>query len=157
MFLAFACCISSISNPVGSLQIATGRTDIGFKWTIIRVSITPIFIFVGSLYNITAVAALYAILSVLLTVPMWYIQLLPMANISLSSYVSQFIRPFLFLLTATMMIYYVNSETVVSENVIIWGIIKSTLSLLIFGTYLMTFDRKSVTGFIRFAVSGLRR
>ena len=33
--------ILSITNPVGSLQIATGRTDIGFYWTMFRASITP--------------------------------------------------------------------------------------------------------------------
>ena len=44
-FLAISYGLNTIGNPMGSLQIATGRTDIGFKWTILRVVITPIVIF----------------------------------------------------------------------------------------------------------------
>ena len=39
--------ILSITNPVGSLQIATGRTDIGFYWTLFRASITPAALLFG--------------------------------------------------------------------------------------------------------------
>lgn len=97
-FLAITYATNTISNPVGSLQIATGRTDIGIKWTILRVVITPAFIFFAAFININMVAAAVAVLSLLLIVPLWLIQLKPMANIQLSEYLNQFLKPYLLFL-----------------------------------------------------------
>src|SRR5690606_7724623 len=61
--LAITYCIHSISNPVGSLHIATGRTDIGLKWALISVVITPLVIYFSAT-SIDAVALSRAVLSV---------------------------------------------------------------------------------------------
>lgn len=52
---------SSIGNPVGSLLIALGKTNIGFYWTIYSIISTAIFLYLGSMIGIT-----YFVLSILL-------------------------------------------------------------------------------------------
>jgi len=124
-FLAFAYCLIALSNPVGSLQIATGRTDIGFVWTIVRVLITPVFIYLGALHTIETVAAMYALLSLVFVVPLWYIQLRPMAGIGLKEYLYQFYKPLLFFLAMTLLFYLLDGEILFSSN---FGIKISPLS-----------------------------
>ena len=143
-FLAFAYCLAALSNPVGSLQIATGRTDIGFKWTILRVIITPPVIFAGAFINIEAVAAFYALLSLLFIIPLWFIQLKPMANISLKEYVSQFYKPLLFFLAATFFIYFAGDKTEITNSIIVNAIFKVAVTLIAFEVFILSFDKKSI-------------
>ena len=46
----------SIGNPIGSLVVATGRTDLEFYWNFISLLIMPIFIVIGAKYNFMGVA-----------------------------------------------------------------------------------------------------
>ena len=156
-FLAVAYCLSAIGNPVGSLQIATGRTDIGFKWTIIRVLVTPVFIFIGSIYSITAVAAFYAFLSVSLLIPLWYIQLRPMADIRLTEYFSQFYKPLIFLFPITIVIYFWGERAIIFESLIINAILKACITSILFTAFLYFFDKKSISDFCNFVLSTLNR
>jgi len=156
-FLAFAYCLVALSNPVGSLQIATGRTDIGFKWTILRVIITPPVILAGALINIEAVAAFYALLSLLFIIPLWFIQLKPMANISLKEYVSQFYKPLFFFLAATLFIYFAGEKTEITYSIIVNAIIKVALTLLAFGIFILSFDKKSVFETYNLLISTIKR
>lgn len=143
-FFAIAYSVNTISNPVGSLQIATGRTDIGFKWTIIRVLITPLFIFLASFYSIEVTAAAIALLSVILIIPMWWLQLKPMSNIKLKEYLLQFYRPFLFfLLIASVYLVFMNSFNL-RFNLFINSAIKGSLCMLLFFGLLWITDNQKV-------------
>jgi len=152
-FLAFAYCLAALSNPVGSLQIATGRTDIGFKWTVLRVLITPAFIFVGSLYNITVVAAVYALLSVFFVLPLWYVQLRPMANIHLTEYLNQFYKPFVFFVLATIIMCLGGDGLLLFDNLMVNAIFKAALATLAFVTFIFIFDRRSILSFFQFVMT----
>lgn len=143
-FLSFAYCLAALSNPVGSLQIATGRTDIGFKWTILRVLVTPLVIFIGASISIEAVAAFYAILSLLLVIPLWFIQLKPMANIKLKEYLNQFYKPLLFFLVATVVIYLLGDKFEITKIAIVDAIIKITITIFPFSIFIYFFDKKTV-------------
>jgi len=156
-FLAISYATNTISNPVGSLQIATGRTDIGFKWTIYRVLITPPVIFAGALINVEAVAAFYALLSLLFIIPLWFIQLKPMANISLKEYVSQFYKPLFFFLAATLFIYFAGEKTEITNSIIVNVIIKVAATLLAFAIFILSFDKKSVFETYNLFISTIKR
>ncbi|MDD2636670.1 MAG: MOP flippase family protein [Bacteroidales bacterium] len=156
-FLAFAYCLAALSNPVGSLQIATGRTDIGFKWTILRVIVTPPVIFVGTLINIEAVAAFYASLSLLFVIPLWYILLKPLANIKLKEYLNQFYKPLLFFLGATLIIYLLGDKTEITNNVITNAIIKVSITVVAFAIFIFSFDKKSVLETYNLFISTIKR
>lgn len=144
-FLAFAYCLIALSNPVGSLQIATGRTDIGFKWTILRVLITPAIIILGAMFNIEVVAAFYALLSLLLVIPLWFIQLRPMANIQLNEYLDQFYKPFLFFFIVMLTVFFLgfNIDIELSATSILSAVLKALFTMLAFSLYILIFDKKS--------------
>jgi O-antigen/teichoic acid export membrane protein len=156
-FLAFSYCLTALSNPVGSLQIATGRTDIGFKWTIFRVITTTPVIFAGALISIEAVAAFYAILSLIYILPLWLIQLKPMANIKLKEYVKQFDKPFLFFLGATLIIYLLGDKTEITNNIITNVIIKVSVTVVAFALFVISFDKKSVSEIYKLFTSTIKR
>ena len=142
--LAFAYCLVALSNPVGSLQIATGRTDIGFKWTIFRVLVTPPIIIFGALINIETVAAFYAILSLVMIIPLWFIQLRPMIQLPFKEYMTQFYKPLIFLVIATFCVYILGDKTILVQIPILNAIIKASLMMLIFGLYILIFDRAAL-------------
>lgn len=140
-FLAFAYCLTSLSNPVGSLQIATGRTDLGFKWTIFRVIITPIVIFLGALVNIEIIAAFYAFLSLILIVPLWFIQLKPMVEIKLLEYINQFYKPLIFFIIASLLFYLYDDKIKATNLVNFDSIFKVSLTYLCFFIYTYLVDK----------------
>lgn len=47
IYYSFLC----VGNPIGSLQVALGRTDLGFYWTIYRVFSYAITLYIGCLFN----------------------------------------------------------------------------------------------------------
>ncbi len=75
--------IRSIGNPIGSLVIATGRTDISFVWNIFALVVMPAFIFIGTQFSAEAVA--YAMVAgiVALFVPNWWLLVKRMTGASL--------------------------------------------------------------------------
>lgn len=77
----------AIGNPIGSLVIATGRTDLEFKWNIMNLMIMPIFIYVGSIYGINGVAVSLTLVMVFLFVPSWKYLVYKMTNCTLLEYI----------------------------------------------------------------------
>ncbi len=153
--LAVSYCIMAISNPVGSLQIATGRTDIGFFWTILRVMVTPVFIFAGALYNIKGVAISHASLSVLLLVPLWFIQLKPMASISLREYFNQFYKPFI--LFCVLGIFSILIQELHDyDSTFMSIVVKFSIFFLLYGSLFYVFDKKSLKSFFYYIQSSLK-
>jgi O-antigen/teichoic acid export membrane protein len=151
-FLAVYYCLISLSNPVGSLQIATGRTDIGFIWTILRVFVTPMFIFLGAIYNIEGVAFSIALLGVLLLIPLWYIQIRPMANISLVEYFQQFYKPLIIFIILGFVVIILQQSISIAPSILSL-ISKILLSISLFIGILFIIDNKSVKIFYKFGSS----
>jgi len=143
-FLAFAYCIIALSNPVGSLQIATGRTDLGFKWTFIRVIVSPLVIYIGSTQNINMVAILYALLSFLFIVPLWIIQLKPMIHIKLLEYLRSFYKPLIYFVVATALVLWLNMSLFTLNSFFLDAIIKCSIAFISYIIYLFITDKKSV-------------
>ncbi|AZQ59691.1 colanic acid exporter [Maribacter sp. MJ134] len=77
----------ALGNPIGSLVIATGRTDLEFKWNILNLLIMPVFIYVGSSFGINGVAFALTTAMTLLFVPNWKYLVNKMTNASLIEYV----------------------------------------------------------------------
>lgn len=148
-FLAISYATNTISNPVGSLQIATGRTDIGLKWTFLRVLITPVVIYFASLININLAAASIAILSLILTIPLWKIQLKPMANIQLKEYLQQFWKPYTILLVLSGLYFSFLHLYELPYSIIINAIIKGTTGILLFLILVYLFERTRINEFIK--------
>ncbi len=143
-FLAVAYAIGSISNPVSSLHVATGRTDLGFKWTVFRILITPVVILISSNFGINSVAFSLAVLYLLMTIPLWYIQIKPMAQIKLKEYLSQFIKPLLLLILISIGFITLESLWLLPFGSFLNASIKIVTSLTLFIVLLWLFDRKGI-------------
>ncbi|MCB9201510.1 MAG: MOP flippase family protein [Flavobacteriales bacterium] len=79
--------LRSIANPVGSLVVATGRTDLEFKWNIIMLLLMPIFILVGAYFSVEMVASMVTLYMILSFVPFWKLIIYPLISVSLYDYV----------------------------------------------------------------------
>ena len=134
--------ISSISNPVGSLQIATGRTDIGFKWAVISMLISPIIIYFASLIDIDTVALSRMFLSLIMIIPLWFVQLKPMIKVTLKEYLLQFYKPLLFFILIFGANYFYLSEIKFSESLSISILIKLSIWLILIVLYHYFFAKK---------------
>ena len=80
IFLALNYGVSSTGNPVGSLQIAMGRTDLGLYWTICRIVLTAAALFAGSFFGINAIALAVLAVSVLSNPLFWRVTISPMTG-----------------------------------------------------------------------------
>lgn len=98
--------ILSLSNPVGSLQIAFGRTDIGFYWTIYRVLVTLLIVYIASFFNIEMLVILFLLMSIINTLLLWYFQIRVMIKIKFKEYINSFLKPLLVVILLSIPFYY---------------------------------------------------
>ncbi|MGV8915084.1 MAG: MOP flippase family protein [Kaistella sp.] len=78
--------LRAIGNPIGSLVIATGRTDLELMWNLLTLIIMPIFIFAGIQYGIVAVAVAVTLVMILLYIPAWKLLVNKLVGASLKEY-----------------------------------------------------------------------
>ncbi len=78
----------SIANPVGSLVVATGRTDLDFVWNVATLLIMPFFIYMGAQYSIVGVTASISLAMVLLYYPSWKFLVFKLTNASFREYIN---------------------------------------------------------------------
>ena len=85
-FTALTYGINTTGNPVGSLQIAMGRTDSGFYWTICRIIATSIALYIGAQFNINAIALSLLLLNFIVNPLFWRITIKPIIGGHYSDY-----------------------------------------------------------------------
>lgn len=115
--LAVSYGLMSICNPVGTLQVALGRTDIGFYWTIFRIITNTLFIYVGALFSINGLAAAILLYNLFVIFPFWYMQYRPMLHISFSEYLKSNIYQFLVAILCAIpcvALFYYNTNIILS-------------------------------------------
>ena len=81
-----------IGNPVGNLAIAKGRTDISFKYTLVRVLITVPIVYVSSLFSISVVAWGQVILGVIMFFVGYRMLIYKLIKLPLKDYIFTFIQ-----------------------------------------------------------------
>jgi O-antigen/teichoic acid export membrane protein len=83
--------LRSTANPVGSLVVATGRTDLEFYWNVIALAIMPGLIYFGSFYGIYGIAWSLSIFMVIAIYPFWKFLITKMIKVTFSEYLRFFI------------------------------------------------------------------
>ena len=99
----------SIGNPIGSLQLAKGRADLGFYWNLGLLLLIPIVIYVGSFYGLIGIALSLLGLQVFLNVPNWYFMVRPLCEAGFYEYFKQIFIPMITAVIASIfgfMAYY---------------------------------------------------
>jgi O-antigen/teichoic acid export membrane protein len=116
---------ASIGSIVGNLTFALGRTDLNFKWTVVRTIVNPVVIIITSLISIDALAVGQSILRIVFLYLMWLVILWKLIQISWSEYCSSFkISLIITLITGTI--------TKIFSNIIFTD--SPIFNLFIFGT-----------------------
>ena len=80
-----------IGNPIGSLLIATGRTDLDFYWNIFTLIVLPIAILFGAQFSIEYVALCITGAMLILLVPSWYFMIFKLTGASLKEYLTSLV------------------------------------------------------------------
>ncbi len=80
----------SISSQAGVLQVSLGRTDIGFRWTVIRVALSTAAILLASAYTIKMVAIGQMIVAIISFFLFWYIVVFPLSHVRIAEYIGTF-------------------------------------------------------------------
>lgn len=78
--------IRAIGNPVGSLVVATGRTDLEFYWNIIVLLVVPISVYFGAHWGINGVVLSILMFRALLFYPSWKFLIWKMLGVSFKNY-----------------------------------------------------------------------
>lgn len=76
----------SLRIPLGSLIIATGKTNIEFFWFLITFIFMPISIYIGAQYSIEGVAIGMAITMIIYFYPMWKFIIEPLIKVNFKDY-----------------------------------------------------------------------
>lgn len=84
--------IRTVNSPVGSLVIATGRTDIEFYWNVFSLLITPVFIYVGSLYGVVGATVGITLSMAVLFIPAWKLMVFRMTGANLTEYLYSLLK-----------------------------------------------------------------
>lgn len=85
---------NSIGNPVGSLQLAKGRADMGFYWNLALFIFIPTTIWLGSFEGLIGVALYLAVFKIFITLfPSWYFFIRPLSKATLYEYFTSYARP----------------------------------------------------------------
>jgi O-antigen/teichoic acid export membrane protein len=82
----------AIGNPIGSLVIATGRTDLEFKWNVLNLLIMPIFIYFGTKFGVVEVAYSLVLSALILFVPSWRLLTYKMTGATLKEYTKAILK-----------------------------------------------------------------
>lgn len=96
--------IQSISNPAGILMVSLGRTDLGLKWTIVRIIFTSLSIFIACYISIEAVAYSQVIVAFLFLFLYWYMMIYKMIKLSLKEYLMACSKALLFSLLSVIIV-----------------------------------------------------
>jgi O-antigen/teichoic acid export membrane protein len=113
----------STGNPVGSLQIALGRTDAGFYWTIFRIVLTLIAVYIGSFFSIEGLVFSMFIMS-LLSIPLsWRITIRPLIGGEFWEYFFLSFKPFIVISAVSVPFYFFFYDTTSIFLMIIFAII----------------------------------
>ena len=87
--------ILSVSGVLTASQVALGRTDVGFYWTIFRIITTSLYVYIGSLFSLTGIAVAVLLGTLINLIPFWYIQIRKILHIPLKVFLGDQVVPFL--------------------------------------------------------------
>ncbi|QZT37214.1 MOP flippase family protein [Halosquirtibacter xylanolyticus] len=119
LFLSLAYAIQAVGSPVGALQVATGKTNLGFYWTVVRVIITPVVIYIGSLGGMNMVALSYFIVSLIYQYPAWRIMIRKMISVPFVNYLRCYVWTLMVMLISLILSMMICSYITVSSMILL--------------------------------------
>lgn len=159
IFLCIFQACFSIVKPLGSLQIATGKTNVGFYWTIFRSICTVLLLLVLNRYNLNSINFIsfsLAVLSLIFVSLTWFFQVKRMTSIKFYTYVSNFYKQIILLLAVTAIKLKVLDVYIDTNNYLFNGFMKIIVGLFIYFGLLVLIDRSQLKYNINYILNGKR-
>ena len=94
--------LQSIGNPAGILMVSLGRTDLGFKWTLVRIVFVLAGTLVASRISIQAMAWTQVLLAFIFLFAYWRMMVYKCIQMPLKSYLGAVSWPLLGIVVATL-------------------------------------------------------
>lgn len=143
--------INSITSPEGILASATGQTKLDFKWTIVRVIITPLIVFFAAHFSLNAVIAGQILISVFGFFYVWKFIINRIIPLSLIDYFKLFKKSGIISLTAILMFYsLVHNNYLKLNNEFIQLFVYGGVFIIFYIIVLYFFSKKDVIKYIAF-------
>lgn len=140
--------LSAVGSIASTIVIIMGRTDLGFKWTLIRILPRSAFILVGALYGILGIVIAQSIFSILFFSVYWYVIIRRlMSNITFIDYISRTI-PFMLYSILTFFFLFILWKLVLSYEGMLWGNI--FLLGTLFSVIYLLINRETLLRFIQY-------
>jgi O-antigen/teichoic acid export membrane protein len=98
--LSIYAAIRSIGNPVGSLQLARGRADMGFYWNLGVFFIFPLTVYMGSFFGLEGISIAISFLMILGVPISWKFMIKPLCNTNFIEFIVNIIQPLILSLSA---------------------------------------------------------
>lgn len=97
--LSIWCIFVCIGNPIGNIIITKGRTDISFKYTLIRFALTIPIVLITSSINISTVAWGQVTLGLIFFFISWYMELWKLIGLKFTEFINCFDKTFILSIT----------------------------------------------------------
>ena len=115
--------VNCLGNLVANIVIATGKTDISLRYTLIRLMYYLPSTYILSTYNITVLAWGITFLTALSTLLSFYMQVYKTIHLDIMQFCNSFIRPLLLSLIIGSIGYIALNELTMNEtNMILYGL-----------------------------------
>jgi lipopolysaccharide exporter len=143
--LCLVALIRTIQNPVGSLLLAKGRADLGFKWTLVVAITQALGIFIGvRIGAISGVAVSMLVLHIIYVYPEYYILVRPMIKCDFKEYLSTMASAFAFSAIMAAVIWLLPHLVVLEAKIMLAGQI--FIGILIYFNLFIFFGRSYLKG-----------
>lgn len=111
MVFCFVYAFNGVNGVCGALQTATGRTDIGLKWTIYLIASTAIVYYSSSYFGIIYFLCGICLLTLINVFMVWFIQFKPMVKVSLPEYLTIYTRSFAICIVLSIIVYLIYPDS----------------------------------------------
>lgn len=129
----------SAGSASGCVQVAMGRTDVGFYWTVIRIAVYSLAVWIGSFFSIELIIISLIIVNLLISPVSWSITIKPLVKGRFWDYFMISFKPFCYTLLISLPFYYLFGKTIQ----IGWMIVCVLCFMLVYSGMVSLLYRKS--------------
>ena len=141
----------SKGNPDGCLQVAYGRTDVGFYWTIFRIIIFSIATYIGALFSVECMAFSIFLAAQVSTPIGWYFSIYLLIHDNFWDYYKISMRPFVIAVLVAVPFYWLfghmTAFVYVSLGIVLYFLIYAVITYYLFSK---SYAVKKAVEFIHF-------
>ena len=118
--------LQSIGNPAGILMVSLGRTDLGFKWTLVRIVFVLTGTLIASQISIQAMAWTQVLLAFLFLFAYWRMMVYKCIQMPLRQYLGAVSWPLLAIFVAALpaipLLLFCSTQVMIYADMVIFGV-----------------------------------